>query len=103
MIWNYSALAATHVDRFITMSTYTSNLTSFVVHASAAVDAFGVDQLGVGLASYHLDTNATWAAWELQGRFALIEYAAVQEVDIWLSPVPDQMMPYLRRFVQPPK
>jgi hypothetical protein len=98
-IWNMTALSQTLVDRIITMQTYTSNLTSFTTHFKQASSILQ-QKLSVGLAAYHLDTNTSWAPWELDARFDLIEGSNVTQVDVWCSPIQDVMMPYLQRFKQ---
>jgi len=98
-IWNWTALAATSVDRLITMDTYTNNFTTFASHLDRAVAAFGLSHLGVGLSTTDLSKNSTLPQAEVTKRFNMLIQYGVQEVDIWDMPIPDFWWPLLDQFL----
>lgn len=100
--WNLNALAAvTHVEKFITMTTYTSNYTIFADKIQALTQIFGADRLGVGLITSYGE-GKTFTDMEMAARFYWIEILKIQEVDIWRSGIPNNFFPLLRRFVNNP-
>jgi len=92
--WNFSLLAQTTVDRLITMDTYDSNYTNYVLLLEQEVQIFGVDKLGIGFdcSDYNQTTE------ELQNRFNILAEYNIQEIDIWVMPIPDFWWPFIEKF-----
>lgn len=95
--WDYAALAATTVDKGISMGTYTSNDNSYINQLSLITSAFGV-RTGVGLENVNASDNSLLSDEEVAFRFSAIKAAGVTEVDIWSMPIPDNFWPFLEDF-----
>lgn len=94
-IWNLPLLGQTNIDKIMTMSTYTSNFTTFQKKLSEATSAVPLSKLGIGLQD---DTNTPISDSEVKLRLSMIQAAGVQEIDIWQAPIPASWMPFLRVF-----
>eukprot|EP01033_Poteriospumella_lacustris_P012891 gene12891-9222_t len=97
-IWNYPAIAATSMDRAISMGTYTSSDDSFTSQLTKLTSAFGPARSGAGLMTVNASSNDPLPLEEVSWRIASIQAANVPEIDIWSSPVPDEWLPLLRDF-----
>jgi len=95
--WDYSALAASAVDKGISMGTYTSNDNSYMNQLSLITSAFGV-RAGIGLENVNASDSSHLSDEEVAFRFAAIKSAGVREVDIWSMPIPDNFWPFLHDF-----
>jgi len=80
---------------FRTMSTYTSNFTTFKAKLEQATSLIPLSKLGIGLED---DTNVKISEAELNMRVKMIQDFGVKEIDIWQAPIPDNWMPALRKF-----
>jgi len=100
-IWDWKSLAATEVDKVITMSTYTNNFTRYLIELKAGINIIGAKKLGVGLSTMNLKTNQPFNLSEIQWRFDSIKNAGVNidEIDMWLAPVPDNWLPFINNFL----
>lgn len=78
-----------------TMSTYTSNWTTFEIKARSAASLIPVVKLGIGLED---DTTRPIPEAELKARVALIQSLGVKEIDVWQAEIPYYWMPALRKF-----
>jgi len=98
--WDLDALSQTSVDRIISMSTYTGNMTIWEIKFLEGVQKFGV-RFGVGLQTVNPNTGKPLSNDELKFRFDHIENfkTLIQEVDVWNSPLYDNMFPFLQKFV----
>jgi hypothetical protein len=94
-IWNLQLLGQTDVDKIMTMSTYTSNFTTFHTKLNQAASLVPIHKLGIGLQD---DTNPRISDLEAKLRVQMIQDLGIQEIDIWQAPIPDGWMLPLRRF-----
>lgn len=99
-IWNYTALAEASLDRFITMSTYTGNFTSFKNSLSKALASFPLSRYGCGLDTV-IEGKFTkpFTYKEMYDRFVMIVESGVTEIDIWRTPIPEYWWPLLEAWV----
>ena len=97
--WNYTALAATEVDKGISMGTYTSCDTSFEKQLSLITNAFG-RRAGVGLQNVNASNNTPLSYAEVAFRFDAIKKSGVKEVDIWSMPIPINFWPFIEAFAE---
>jgi len=97
--WNYTALAATEVDKGISMGTYTSCDTSFEKQLSLITNAFG-RRAGVGLQNVNASNNTPLSYAEVAFRFDAIKKSNVKEVDIWSMPIPINFWPFIEAFAE---
>jgi len=101
-LFDYTVLGQiANVDRIIVMGTYTANFTTFQKQLHLAVQQIGVDKLGVGLSTMNLNTKQPFSETEIRERFELVKSYEIQEIDLWLMPVPDNWLPYVRDFIHP--
>jgi len=84
--WDFKLLAATHVDRLLTMDTYCGNTTLFATRLEKAVNTIGVNKLGIGLETVNPNTGKPFTLEEMQARFALIKKYNIAEIDVCLFP-----------------
>jgi hypothetical protein len=99
-IWNLTLLAKTkNVDRLITMSTYATSFKTFKAMLDQQIAIIGPERLGVGLMTINDDTHKWFTDAELAERFKEIADKAAQEVDLWLTPIPDHMWKYIDSWV----
>jgi len=98
--WDLDALSQTSIDRIISMSTYTGNLTIWETKFIEGVTKFG-GRFGVGLETVNPNTDLPLSVSELKFRFDRINSyrTVIQEVDIWKSPLYDNIFPFLQSFV----
>jgi hypothetical protein len=105
--WLPNALNATTVDRFITMTTYQS-FKDFVIGVASMLSGFGYRDAHPAHASQTTGigflTGEKYSTADLEQRFGVIDALAVQEIDIWFvdavhGGVPDNWLPFLRRYV----
>jgi len=98
--WDLDALSQTSVDRIISMSTYTGNMTIWEIKFLEGVKKFG-GRFGVGLETVNPNTGQPLSNDELKFRFDHISKfkTVIQEIDIWNSPLYDNMFPFLQKFV----
>lgn len=97
-IWDYDAMAATAVDKGISMGTYTATDTSFSNQLDLIVDSFGVERAGVGLETVNATSGERLPFDEVAWRFEAINAAAVTEIDLWRLPVPPSWWPLIDAF-----
>lgn len=65
------------------------------------INSFGINssRIGLGLDSQY---RPSLTKDELDVRFELVEQLGIREIDIWVERVPDNWLPYLRRFLSMP-
>lgn len=97
--WNYTSIAATEVNKGISMGTYTSNDQSFSHQLDLITNAFG-NRAGVGLQNVNATDNSPLSDEEVGFRFAAIKAAGVHEIDIWSMPIPPNFWPFIESFVR---
>ena len=81
------------------MSTYTGNFTTWQKMFPKATSEIPLDKLGVGLQTLNTDTKKPYTNQELQERFKIISQHAIQELDVWVMPIPDNWWSFLDTFV----
>ena len=91
----YYSLQSSRGNFFRTMSTYTSNFTTFHTKLNQAASLVPIHKLGIGLQD---DTNPRISDLEAKLRVQMIQDLGIQEIDIWQAPIPDGWMLPLRRF-----
>lgn len=94
-IWNFNLLGKTNIDKIMTMSTYTSNFTTFQKKLTEATSSIPLSKLGIGLQD---DTTTSISPEEVKLRVSMIQAAGIHEIDIWQAPIPDSWMAPLRQF-----
>jgi len=115
-IWNFTALAGTSVDHFMTMGTYTDDSVAWKKYVNNAVSTFSREQLVVGKScvctaadshyiykgrmSAGLETTKAsngqpYSVKELQQRFDYLASLGVHSVGLWKAPVPATFWPLL--------
>ena len=99
VFWNFELLAATRIDRIITMDTYCGNFTLFEARVINAVKIFGTRRLGIGLMTVNPTTRKPFTFEEMQARFRVIKKNDVQEIDIWDCPIPDLWVPLIEQWI----
>jgi len=88
-------LAATAVDRFITMSTYDVDLDGFKAIVKRLYNQFYQSKLGVGL-----DTWVGLTADDIQARLDyVVLFDDIDYVGVWATPVPSDWTPVIKAFV----
>lgn len=93
-IWNYTLLAgAKHIDSIKTMSTYTANYSEFIIQLERAAAAIPLERLSIGL-----ETDVNITVDDLDARFRELTARGIEEVALWLSPVPATWIPALQRW-----
>lgn len=97
-IWNYTMIANTHVDRGISMGTYTATDSSFAKQMTNLTSAFESNRAGVGLMTVNASSNDPLPLSEVQFRMDSIVASGATEIDIWSSPVPEEWFPLLQEF-----
>ena len=97
-IWNYTAIAATDVDRGISMGTYTSTDSSFTKQLNSIVGSFGTARAGVGLETVNASSGALIPMNEVVWRFQQIQQSGATEIDLWRMPIPSNWWPLLKNF-----
>jgi hypothetical protein len=98
--WDNALLAATRVDKILTMDTYCGDFALFETRVAKAVKQFGVDRLGIGMETVNPTTGKPFSLEELQKRFAVLKQHNVKELDIWMTPIPDLWIPLLKDWIQ---
>lgn len=98
-IWNYTALAATSVDRAISMGTYTSSDTSFADQLHLLMSTFGPDRSGVGLMTVNASDGVPLSDAEVALRFRALEAANATEVDVWRMPLTGAFWSHVEAWV----
>ena len=119
-IWNYTAIAASSVDRMMVMSTYTckwgrgalggthrgspqralpADFTTFKQQLQLALASIPLEKLSVGMMTTKGNTNQTFTTAELQQRFDVLKQAQVRHASIWKAPIPANWWPFLDDFV----
>ena len=98
-VWNYTALAETHVPQLDIMSTYTSDDPTYYKQLNNAVNAFGLHRTVVGLETVNATTGGVLSSDEIEFRFDKISVAGVDQVALWRSYVPDNFWPIIRKWV----
>ncbi|EFA83317.1 hypothetical protein PPL_04107 [Heterostelium album PN500] len=96
--WNLTLLGQTEVDLIFTMSTYTSNITTFTKNLNFAIDSIPLERLAIGLETVD-NNNNPYPSDQLALRFDLIEQANINNIGIWSSPLPDNWLPFLKQYV----
>ena len=94
-LWNFTALGATSVDRVITMGTYTNSTGPYFSALGAALSTVPLSKLGVGFGCYLHLPHAP-----LKSRIDDMLVARVQEIDVWVTPIPDHWWTELARFAR---
>eukprot|EP01114_Cavostelium_apophysatum_P019246 TRINITY_DN6148_c0_g1_i1.p1 TRINITY_DN6148_c0_g1~~TRINITY_DN6148_c0_g1_i1.p1 ORF type:complete len:269 (+),score=34.23 TRINITY_DN6148_c0_g1_i1:96-902(+) len=95
--WNFTAIGLSEVDYVLDMDTYASAFSDFQNLLQEAVASVPLQKLGIGIITSHSDgTNFTTQ--EMQERFDLINHYNIQEVDIWMTPIPDNFWSFLEAF-----
>jgi hypothetical protein len=97
-VWNFTAIAATGIERGISMGTYTATDTSFTKQLDSLVTTFGPERSGVGLETVNATSGELLPLQEVTWRFQQIEAAGAVEVDLWCMPVPEGWWPILDQF-----
>jgi len=97
--WNYSLLAATRVDKVISMDTYVAEFDLFTSRLIYGVNTVGIQKLGIGLETVNDNNGQPFTTQELEERFQLIQQFNIQEIDIWEEPLPDNFWPFLKEFL----
>jgi len=96
-LWNFTSLALTNVDKFLTMDTYTSNWSTWQMRLWQQIEIFGINRLGVGLES--VSPNGTsWNEQQLMERFDILHKINVLEIDIWDLPISDLMWSFIHNL-----
>ncbi|CAE7606589.1 unnamed protein product [Symbiodinium sp. KB8] len=95
-IWNLTALAATGVDRFMDMGTYTDSPDSWKRQLQVALQALPHGKIVVGLETTMASSGAPYPVSVLQQRFQLLREAGLDAVGLWLAPIPASFLPFLR-------
>lgn len=90
-------LAQTSVDSFITMSTYQVNITRYGTIVRNKIAVYGTQQAGVGL-----EVLPKFSAANIKQRLAIARRAGVDTIGVWMTPLPESWVPYLRDFVAAP-
>lgn len=92
-IWNLTALAMTSVDRLITMSTYTNSTAFYYVGLGAALTTVPLNKLGIGF-----ECALTLSHRALKSRIDDMLVSGVQEIDVWVTPIPNNWWSELERY-----
>jgi hypothetical protein len=100
-IWNFTLIGATNIDRVLTMSTYAGSSEAFLKALAYGVETIGPKKLGVGVETVNPNTGKPYTEDELKLRFDAIEKNGVDEIDIWVAPVPENWWSFLENFVNP--
>lgn len=87
--FNWGLIAASGVDKIMTMDTYDSNFTFFQTQLLNESSVVGMDKLCVGLESENPNTGNPFTLDEMTQRFDLIKQVGAKEIDIWMTPIPD--------------
>lgn len=99
-IWDYESLNASKADRLLCMGTYTPNFDSFLRQFQKAVASISLDKLGIGLETVNeSENNRPLTDQEWEERFDMIIAKGIQEIDIWKTPIPDNMWKFIAKFV----
>ncbi|KJE94515.1 hypothetical protein CAOG_05148 [Capsaspora owczarzaki ATCC 30864] len=98
-VWNFTLLAETSVDLFVTMDTYTYNQTAWTHLFQKALDAFGPHRLGAGIMTVNADNNQPLSPADIKFRFDAIVAANVNVIGIWCMPIPDQFWPFIDAYM----
>ena len=98
-IWNYDALAATTVDRAVSMGTYTSSDSSFTHQLQLLTSAFSVEKATVGLQTVNATDGSPISDAQVAFRFQSLEAAGVDSIALWDMPIPDHWWPHIEAFV----
>eukprot|EP00823_Brevimastigomonas_motovehiculus_P002940 TRINITY_DN1760_c0_g1_i1.p1 TRINITY_DN1760_c0_g1~~TRINITY_DN1760_c0_g1_i1.p1 ORF type:complete len:281 (+),score=61.84 TRINITY_DN1760_c0_g1_i1:31-843(+) len=93
--WDFAALASTSVDKFLTMDTYATSWCIFSERMKKAINAFGVERVGVGLISQTIKNESLWDM-----RFDLMNQYGVKEVDIWDIPAEDTIWKHVSAWMK---
>ncbi len=94
-IWNLTLIGKTSVDLVMTMSTYTTNFTTFVRLAQAAQALVPAEKLVVGL---DCDVDPPLTEAEVAMRFDFLRTSGVRQIAIWRTGIPDLWWPYIKDF-----
>jgi hypothetical protein len=116
-IWNFTALANTRVDYFMTMGTYTDNPVSWKKNVANAVAQLPSHKLVIGervqplrslyiihailitgLETTKASSGAAYTPDELKDRFQYLASLGVASVALWKAPVPEAFWPELSRL-----
>jgi len=92
-IWNWKLIDATAIDKIMTMSTYASAWATWEKYFNLAVSTIKPEKLGIGLL-----TTTPYSDSELKMRFDKIKESNIQEIDIWMMPIPENWWPFLEKF-----
>jgi len=99
-VWNWTALAATNVDKLMVMSTYAGNPNTWLENFNQAIAQIPMNKLGIGLQTVNPNTNIPLSDQELQYRFTNIMARGILEVDIWDIPLGDNWWSFLEKYIQ---
>lgn len=95
-IWNFTELAATHVDYVMTMGTYTDDDSVWQQQLAYAVQTLPPGKLVVGLETVMASNGANYSSSELALRFNAMAATGATQTAVWRMPVPDNWWPFLR-------
>eukprot|EP00762_Andalucia_godoyi_P002348 ANDGO_07473.mRNA.1 hypothetical protein CAOG_05148 len=98
----YNVLNTSRLDKVFSMDGYIGSNDLWLQYFNAAVEAFGVDRLGMGLITVNPNTNKPFTVEDMQFRFDAIQQAGVREIDIWDAPIPDDWFPIIRNWLALP-
>ena len=96
--WDYEALSKTTTDRILTMDTYCGSNSLFLSRLQTTVDYFG-SRTGIGLLTYDPDTGNLFSDDDIAYRFRTLNEYNIQELDLWMTPIPDVYVPYMKNYL----
>lgn len=96
---DYDLLAATEVDKVMTMDTYCGNDDLFLQRVDNAVEKIGLGKLGIGLETGNPNTGKPFTKEQMQLRFNKIKAVDTKEIDIWECPIPELWLPLIKDFI----
>jgi len=82
IIWDFSLLAKTHVDKIYTMETYTKNITFFEEQVEYTVRVLGLEKAAIGFDSDITPTNL------LPDMLATLKKYGVTDIGLWRDNMP---------------
>ena len=101
--WNYTALAQTGADSFVSMGTYTATDSSFSSQLQLMIDSFGPERSGVGLETVNATSLERLPLSEVAWRFDQIRASGARELCMWKMPVPPGWWPMVDAFARQPE
>jgi len=95
--WNFTLIAESTVDTIITMDTYADDDDTWMDAFLYAYDTIPLEKLGIGFITETNDGQIPSKEY-FQYRFNALEQYGIQEIDIWDSPIPGDMWPFINHF-----